>query len=217
MTIYLYSGTPGSGKSLHATRDIRDKLRYAKNPVVANYNLSQNVKGRENFHYYSNDEMTPEVLQAVSRDWFSNHRFKEDAILLVLDECQLLFNSRDWGKHDRMDWLEFFSQHRKFGYKVIFIAQFDRMVDRQIRSLIEYEYIHRRLGNFGIKGKIMTLFTVGELFVCVKRFYPLKERVGVECFKAHRSIFRMYDSYATFGQTDGQPAGRGQGAPPSED
>ena len=38
-----------------------------------------------------------------------------------------------------------FSQHRKLGYRVILIAQFDRMLDRQIRSVLEYEYIHRKV------------------------------------------------------------------------
>ena len=197
MTIYLYSGTPGSGKSLHATRIVRERLRYAKLPVIANYDLSPD-KGGELFRYVPNSELTPAFLHGFASEWWASHRFREDGILLVLDECQLLFNSRDWQTKDRMAWLEFFSQHRKDGYQVIFVAQFDRMIDRQIRSLVEYEYVHRRMGNFGWRGKLFKLATLGELFVCVKFFYPLKERVGVECFKAHKSVFRMYDSYGSF-------------------
>ena len=114
-----------------------------------------------------------------------------------------------------MAWLEFFSQHRKYGYKVLFIAQFDRMIDRQIRSLIEYEYIHRKLGNFGAKGKIMTLLALGEVFVCVKRFYSLNERIGVEMFRARKSVYRLYDSYATFDRTGGGDEGAGRSGDPA--
>lgn len=195
MTIYLYSGTPGSGKSLHATRIIKDSLDYKK-PVIANYNLIH--KNSDYFTYRSNSEMTPQFLVDFATEYWQDHRFKEDHILLVLDECQLLFNSREWQNNSRMQWLEFFSQHRKYGYEIVFVAQFDRMIDRQIRSLLEYEFVHRRMGNFGWKGKMFKLLTLGELFVCVKRFYPLREKVGVECFKARKSIFRMYDSYGAF-------------------
>ena len=43
--IMLYSGTPGSGKSLHTARDIRDSLGAKRRPVIANY-ISFNF-----FHY----------------------------------------------------------------------------------------------------------------------------------------------------------------------
>lgn len=199
MTITLYSGTPGSGKSLHATKAIRDSLNYKK-PVVANYNLNCEVKGFDCFSYCPNDALTPQYLKDYAISYWSEggRKFKEDHILLVIDECQLIFNSREWQAKNRAEWLEFFSQHRKFGYEIIFIAQFDRMIDRQIRSLIEYEVIHRRLGNFGLRGKIMTLFAFGEIFVAVKRFYPLNERIGVSMFRVRKSIYRMYDSYAAF-------------------
>lgn len=44
----------------------------------------------------------------------------------------------------------------------------------------------------------MTLFAFGEIFVAVKRFYPLNERIGVSMFRVRKSIYRMYDSYAAF-------------------
>ena len=115
--------------------------------------------------------------------WFSKNysdyvgrRVREGEILLVIDEAQLLFNSREWVKSDRAEWCSFFTQHRKLGYEVVLVAQFDRMLDRQIRSLIEYEWIHRKVSNFGNKGKIMSLFCGGRLFVAVKVWYPLKEK-----------------------------------------
>ena len=40
---------------------------------------------------------------------------------------------------------------------MILIAQFDRMLDRQIRSVIEYEHIHRKVKNIGVWGKCLIL------------------------------------------------------------
>lgn len=84
------------------------------------------------------------------------------------------------------------------GYHVILVAQFDRMIDRQIRSLIEYEFIHRKVSNFGLAGKIMSSVALGRLFVAVQMWYPLKEKVGSEFFVARPSLYRLYDTYGTF-------------------
>ena len=40
--IYLYSGTPGSGKSLHMARDIMFKLRRGQN-VIANFPINMEL------------------------------------------------------------------------------------------------------------------------------------------------------------------------------
>ncbi|MEI3232640.1 MAG: hypothetical protein V8S24_16280 [Gordonibacter pamelaeae] len=56
----------------------------------------------------------------------------------------------------------------------------------------------------------MTLLALGEVFVCVKRFYSLNERIGVEMFRARKSVYRLYDSYATFDRTGGGDEGAGR-------
>lgn len=40
--IYLYSGTPGSGKSLHQASDIYYDLKYNR-PVITNYPININI------------------------------------------------------------------------------------------------------------------------------------------------------------------------------
>ena len=120
--------------------------------------------------------------------------------MLVVDEAQLLFNAREWGKNGRSEWLSFFTQHRKYGYHVVLVAQFDRMIDRQIRSLIEYEFIHRKVSNFGVKGFLLSLAMGGKVLVAVKMWYPLKERISAEFFRARKRYFRIYDTYMDFGK-----------------
>lgn len=205
--ISLYSGTPGSGKSLHIAQRIYHGLKI-KRKTVCNFeiNLKYVSKRKYNklpFEYIDNIDLKPEKLIEISKEYFKGKdRIKEDAILLVIDECQILFNSREWQKGGRADWLSFFSQHRKYGYEIVLVAQFDGMIDRQIRSLIEYEYKHRKVGNFGVVGMVFSILTMGNLFCCVKMWYPLNERLGSEFFKAHKKYYRIYDTFGSFNDPD---------------
>lgn len=80
---------------------------------------------------------------------------------------------------------------------MVLVAQFDRMLDRQIRSLIEYEWIHRKVSNFGIQGKLISAFCGGKLFVAVKVWYPMKEKVGSE-FYMYRKNMLTYMTHMRF-------------------
>ena len=149
------------------------------------------------FYYVPNNKLNAQMLINFAMKYWTltGKHIREDYILLVLDEAQLLFNARQWQKNDQQGWISFYTQHRKFGFRVILVAQFDRMLDRQIRSLIEYEYIHRKVSNFGIYGKIFSAFALGKLFVAVEMWYPLKERVGSDFFIARPGLYRLYDTY----------------------
>lgn len=201
--IKLFSGTPGSGKSLHTAEKIYYALR-AGRPVICNFDVNLAfVQGRRRrkqlqFQFWPNDEITVDRLTEYATEYFKSHRMREDWILLVLDEAQLLFNAREWGQAGRREWLSFFTQHRKYGYEILLVAQFDRMLDRQIRSLIEYEFIHRKVSNFGVWGKLFSVFFLGKLFVAVKMWYPLHERIGAEWFVCKKRFFRLYDTYKNF-------------------
>lgn len=202
MTISLYSGTPGSGKSLHATERIRKRLKRGL-PVIANYNLDrEKIPNPDLFGYVDNEELSAQCLVDFARRWFADHKFGEDKILVVIDECQLIFNSREWQKADRMKWIQLLSQHRKLGLCIILVAQFDKMIDRQFRALIEYEYVHRKVSNFGVVGWVMSLFFLGRAHVCIQRYYPLNQRLGAKWFIARNRTFEMYDSYGAFDRLD---------------
>lgn len=206
--ISLYSGTPGSGKSLHMAKDIRDRCLLGK-PTICNFEINTSKFKKAVFTYCPNDQLTPQFLENYSRQWYSTHKFKEGAICLYIDECQLLFNAREWQQNGRAQWLSFFTQHRKFGYNIVLVAQFDRMIDRQIRSLIEYEFIHRKASNYGVGGIIFSLASGGNLFVAVQMWYPLKARIGSEFFHARKKYWSIYDSYTTFGADSGAAGGLG--------
>ena len=200
--IELYSGTPGSGKSLHTAKEIRTRLRMHKRVIIGNFFINTKAvkKCKGNYLMVMNDRLTPDRLLRFSRH-MSHHlgrRMKEGEILLVIDEAQLLFNSREWQNISRNGWLSFFSQHRHYGYDIILIAQFDRMLDRQVRCLLEYESVHRKVSKFGYIGFFVGLFTGGNLYVSVKRWYPIKEKVEGSFFFGSKKVFAIYDSYNHF-------------------
>ena len=181
-------------------------------PVIANFAINtEKIKGKKaDFIERSNDELSPDYLINYALNYANGKRIKEGSLLLVIDECQLIFNAREWNIKGRADWLSFFTQHRKFGYDIILVAQFDRMIDRQIRALIEYELIHRKVSNFGIKGKILSLIMGGNVFVSVKVWYPMKEKTGADFFHARKKYYSLYDTFNMFGSG----TGGGTGSPP---
>lgn len=212
--IRLYSGTPGSGKSAHCARDIVLRSQFGE-PIIGNIPVDLSRYKRAKYVYIPNHELTPKRLIQFSKEYFGGRSIgpkDEGAILLVLDECQLLFNSREWQHSARAEWLEFFTQHRHWGYDITLIAQFDRMIDRQIRSLIEYEVIHRKLNNFGWRGFLLSLVFGRKTFVAVKMWYPLRERLGAEFIRGRKKYWCIYDSYAHF-VADGGGEGSGGSLP----
>ena len=186
--VVLYSGTPGSGKSLHMAERIFAHL-FMGRPVIGNFEFNDKLVKfkRSDYIYCPNHELTPDFLKKFSIDYQSkNGSCKEGTIKVFIDESQLLFNSRDYQSTGRREWLQFFTLHRHYKIDIILAAQFDRMLDRQIRALIEYEYIHRKLSNFGWRGKMLNIFMLGNMFACVKYWYPLHEKIECEYFRFFR-------------------------------
>lgn len=205
--IYCYTGTPGSGKSYSATLRAYELIhRPRPKMVVANYNLNLDSKHQRYFRYLPNDKITLESLREISNEYFASHDFRESAITLIIDECQLCINSRTWNDKNRLSLLEFMSQSRHMGYDVILVAQNSSMIDRQFRALIEYEVKHRKLANFGLVGRLLSLVAMGRVYAAVTYYYGLTERIGVRFFVPRKRVFRLYDSYVMFRRTDDSSA-----------
>lgn len=200
--IDLYTGTPGSGKSLHTAEIIMNWVSRWKSPVIGNFPFRSKAchpKGWGSYLYVPNDKLEPDLLFYFSEEYRKIRgwdRVPEEHILLVIDECQLKFNSRDWHRSDRAGWLSFFTQHRKAGFRIILVCQFDLMIDKQIRALVEYEHIHRKIKNIGKMGWFLNFIVGGNLHVDIKLYKPLSEKVETHFYKANKQICTLYDSYA---------------------
>lgn len=127
----------------------------------------------------------------------------EGQTLLVLDECQDLFNPRTWNRKDRLKWCSFFREHGKYGYEVYLISQDESVLDKQIRHVIQYEYVHRCVNNYRLSGKILGFMFGGRLFVYVQKMKGVKSKdatVKTKFFSGQQKYYEFYDSYKTFGQ-----------------
>lgn len=206
--VKLYSGTPGSGKSLHMARDLYRFLNCRKDYlVVCNFEIDvERVKFPERFVYLDNFSLDNpfDDLEPILVEYRNNPVFRpvEGCIKVFIDECQLLFNSREWNKKGRKEWLRFFTLHRKYFCDVYLVAQYDEMIDKQVRALIEYEVVHRKVSNMGYIGWFLKLLTFGDWFVAVERFYSLKMKVDAYYFRAWRKYYSLYDTFKIFGETN---------------
>lgn len=207
--IWLYTGTPGSGKSLHAAHDIVRRLK-KKGGLICNFPVNDEVVKKPKTHsqYWDNSELTPACLAEYA---LNNHKIgKENQCLVVIDEAQVIFNCREFGKSDRAAWVQLFCQHRKLGYNFILITQNDRMLDRQIRALVEYQVKHRKVNNYGFGGLLLSL-TFMSWFMAIETWYGMtgKEAItGRSVFTYSKKYSKVYDSYRLFSElVPGQAGG----------
>lgn len=193
--IYLYTGTPGSGKSLHVIKDIVNKLKSGGN-VISNFPIDvDKIKVKKGklgeFIYKPNQDLTVDFLMDYAKN--KHIKGKEAQTLIIVDEAQGKFNSRDFRDKDRKEFNYFFTIHRHLGYNVILITQADRLLDRQIRCLVEYEVKHRKINNF----KFFRYIPI-KTFICITYWYGVRSILEREMFLFNKKIASLYDSYALF-------------------
>ena len=191
----LFTGTPGSGKSFHMAYKIRKFLRSGHN-VISTVNINLNYvndfgkKQTGNFMYVNIYDLTPELLERYCLE--HHEKGKEQQTLVFIDECQLIFNTRDYAKAGRRDWLVFFTSHRHYGFDFFLITQHDEMLDKQIRALIEHEVKHKKINN-------RLFFLPFTAFTAVETWYGNGGiKLFTEWFIYKKRIGRMYDSYMLF-------------------
>lgn len=198
--VYLYSGTPGSGKSLDVAHEIIFWLKMGK-PVIGNMYLNNDMLKKYKGTYYFVDTyvMNPHDFTAFSKKTLK--KAKEGQCLIVIDECHRIFNARYFNDKNRREWLEFFTVHRQFGFDIYLVAQWDRQIDRQIRAMIEYEIKHRKGNNMGNVGFFLSLF-FGTFFVRMENWYGSNQRLSSTFFRYHRRWGRLYDAYMAFDESE---------------
>lgn len=177
-------------------------LNNAYKGTVTHYKKEQKYDGNTGGRYSYLDGLRSFALQFHKRN--KKGQIEEEQTLLVIDECQELFNTRTWNRSDRLEWASFFRQHRKYGFDVYLISQDDKVIDKQIRSILQYEYEHRALKYYKLFGKILSFLCGGNLFVCIKRNYSMQNKkdahLSSKYFKGKKKFYNFYDSYATFTQ-----------------
>lgn len=209
MSVDLYTGTPGTGKSLDVARKIKKALVKGID-VIANFDVNLDAvpfrrKGRSGRFIRITNDVTPDMLYRYAKKTMPDHltkegKIKEGSTLLVLDECQIMFNSRDWQNPNRREWLIFFSQHRKYGFDCILVCQMERAIDKQIRGQVEKEYNHRKLGSFKLMGKVLSFVAGGPVIATVVYYKQSGKNVKDHAymFVGRQADYNLYDSYKIF-------------------
>lgn len=189
---FCYTGTPGSGKSLRAMQEIEKYLNQGKN-VIANFPIKINSikKAKGHFYYLPNDHINVQFLVQFSKQRHALE--KENQTLIVFDEASVKFNARDFSSKDRMEFLNFFSQHRKYGYNILMITQSLRQIDRQVRDQFELEVKHRKLNNY----KVFWMLPF-PLFISIKTHIAFKDKIEHEFFLYKKKYGEMYDTFYEF-------------------
>lgn len=123
MAVYAITGKLGSGKSLVSVGRIFDYLRQGK-PVASNLNLDllKLFNPRCKFNYVRlPDFPTVRDFHAIGKGTESYD--EKNNGLIVLDECGVFFNSRDWQTAERQDVIKWLLHSRKLGWDVLLIVQ----------------------------------------------------------------------------------------------
>lgn len=207
MVMNCYTGTPGSGKSLHLARDCMDYLRFGKN-VICNFQCRPEILEEEKrgiigrlfrfgktygkYYFKPYKELSVSWLVSYAKKY---HKYGvENQTLLAIDECHILFNSRNWNMGDRALWILFFTEHRKLGYEITLVAPTIRMIDKQIREIFENEVVHRAINKYKMLWLLPT-----KTFVAVTKWIGIRTKMSTDFFTYTKRCGRFYDSYATLG------------------
>jgi zona occludens toxin (predicted ATPase) len=195
MTIFFFTGTPGSGKTYEAVEKILNNLRLGKCVYT-------NIDGMDDPHC----QETLKVLAGLDDLQFGNQfhhlgnsrevienfwdHCPERNSLIVLDEVQKYFSNRDWQATKNRLFGDWASTHRHEGYDLVIITQNAERIDSAVRSLTEWNYCFRKINFFGSlvqKGYLCNIYagedTAGQPLKRASRRYKSK-------------IFSCYQSYA---------------------
>lgn len=190
--IRCYTGVPGSGKSLHVIRQIVAYLQAGKK-VIANFPLlvDKVPKNTGRYFFMPNERLTVSYLMQFSKTMHAPKQ--ENQTLLVIDEASVKFNSRTFMEKDRLAFLSFFAQHRKYGFQIILVQQDLRQIDRQIRDMVELEVEHRKMNNYKLYK-----FCPFPLFCAIEFNIGIRDKNNHEFFLYSKKYGDLYDTYFEF-------------------
>lgn len=194
--ISVYTGFPGSGKSLHAVSLIYAHVR-GKAYVCTNILLNG---FRDNPYYIYHDFEWFNDVQNVQR-LSEQHLQDKIQLLFVIDEAQVLFDSRAWSEKNRMPWNIFFSMHRHYKTNFVLITQSYANLDRRIRANIEYQHQHVNIKNATHATHIL-LGWLPDFMFCSNQFYANgRERIATHWVFCRRKYTRLYNTFDRDGLT----------------
>nr|WP_321467274.1 zonular occludens toxin domain-containing protein [uncultured Desulfobulbus sp.] len=188
-----FTGTPGSGKTYEAVKKILDNIRMNR-VVYTNIDGIFDPECVEMIKTYCNlsDLAFTRLLRPIESDQIEKFWMHvEPGALVILDEIHKWFSNRDWQAEKNKQFGYWASTHRHHGYDVVLITQNIERVDAAVRSLLEWNYVYRKVNFLGGAVKRSYLCyayggddTNGKPLATSKRTY-------------NPAIFRCYKSYVS--------------------
>lgn len=134
--ITLIDGLPGDGKSYYATKITVQGIKNGR-PVYSNFPISFIYDG----NYYE--------TMLLEENMIADASYMDNAILII-DECQDWFHSRDIKRFTR-EKRKTFNAHRHLGVDIYLLTQHILMVDTNLRRLVgNYIQVRRTMKLFGL-------------------------------------------------------------------
>jgi len=149
--IIIHEGVPGAGKSFDAVRKILSALKKGRR-VYTNIDGMDRPECLEyiaGFCQTTRDDLIDQLFFIEKGKIQHFWDFIESGSLIVIDEAQLYFNSRDFTKTANREFSDWASTHRHHGYDLILITQRAERIDTAVRSLAEFKYRYRKLTFLG--------------------------------------------------------------------
>ena len=198
--IEVYTGTPGSGKSYHLVSRI-----YATNkrriPIISNVILDvKRLKHPDLYYFVDSFDMNENKILSIAKEYYDStkKKLKEHSILLVLDECQLFLNSRDFHDKERKNWMHFFSIHRHLGFDIVMVTQSLTFIDKQARLLAEFEVQHMHTGKIFMFRLFELLLLNHKIFLAKSFHIATKHRCSLDWVIGRKKIYQIYNTFQEF-------------------
>ncbi len=188
-----FTGTPGSGKTYEAVDKILDNLRMGRT-VYTNIEGIFDPECLEMIKTVcdlSDLALTKQLKEIEEECIASFWMHVEPGALIILDEIHKWFSNRDWQAEKNKQFGYWASTHRHHGYDVVLITQNIERVDSAVRSLLEWNYVFRKVNFLGsiVKRKYLCYAYGGDdtngrpLSTSTRTYNP--------------SVFRCYKSYVS--------------------
>lgn len=196
--IYAICGTPGSFKSCYAVQN------FVLPALRSHRKVFTNIDGLSPSHiatYYDLDPVEVDqnlnVLGRVYDDDGTYHedrdkirKFYEDLpinALVIIDEAQNYFSSRDFKEGFSADLIPWLTKHRHLGNDVVWITQNLESVDITFRRNTHLTYALRRTENLGMKNAAFNYI--------YDRADIDRRHLARKLYRPDPTIFKLYASY----------------------
>lgn len=198
--ITIVEGVVGGGKTIFAVRETIERVA-AGGHVYTNVDMVPSEVRQYVMRKYGRFIRSDQIRQLPETEsvkgWvdFIGFGTLSDPILVILDEAQMFWNSRDWAKTSKEEnpMLSFLTQSRKAGVDVMVISQDAGNIDKQFRVLAQSVVKARNMAHigdpvFGLKLRGLIRYEWTEL--------ATRKVFRSEWWRIDKGLFRCYKTDA---------------------